>query len=130
MRSSISPRSALLLVACSTVSLVSSCSDAPAASGASSSSSGEGPDASACTYAGGPEPAIPAPPLHTPRWAFEPWISKDISSTDDTYDFVKGFHDRDIPVGAVVLDSPWETNYNTFTPNPARYHDFDKLVTD
>jgi len=44
--------------------------------------------------------------------------------------FLGGFQARDIPVGAVVLDSPWETNYNTFTPHPVRYHDFDKLVAD
>ena len=72
-----------------------------------------------------------APPArHTPRWAFEPWISKDISDTDDTYDFVGGFQQRNIPVGVVVLDSPWETHYNTFVPNPTRYHDFDKLLSD
>jgi alpha-glucosidase (family GH31 glycosyl hydrolase) len=72
-----------------------------------------------------------APPArHTPRWAFEPWISKDISDTDDTYAFVDGFVSRDIPVGVVVLDSPWETHYNTFVPNPTRYHDFDKLLAD
>lgn len=76
------------------------------------------------------EPAIPAPPLHTPRWAFSPWISKDISTTQDTYDFVDGFRSRDIPVGAVVLDSPWETQYNTFQPSPTRYPQFQKLVTD
>ena len=70
------------------------------------------------------------PPITTPRWAFEPWISKDISSTDDTYAFVGGFKTRDIPVGVVVLDSPWETHYNTFVPHPERYHDFDKLVGD
>ncbi len=73
---------------------------------------------------------IPVPAIHTPRWAFEPWISKDISDTDDTYAFVDGFQSRNIPVGVVVLDSPWETNYNTFVPNPTRYHDFSKLVTD
>ncbi|MBI5480402.1 MAG: hypothetical protein HY906_16180 [Deltaproteobacteria bacterium] len=76
-----------------------------------------------------PDP-IPTPAIHTPRWAFEPWISKDISSTDDTYAFVAGFRERDIPVGVVVLDSPWETNYHTFVPNPVRYHDFAKLVGD
>ena len=76
------------------------------------------------------ESAVPAPAAYTPRWAFEPWISKDISSTDDTYEFVDGFESRGIPVGVVVLDSPWETNYNTFKPSPTRYHDFDKLVSD
>lgn len=69
-------------------------------------------------------------PRYTPRWAFEPWISKDISNGPDTYAFVDGFRDRDIPVGVVVLDSPWETNYNTFVPNPKRYPEFPKLISD
>ena len=73
---------------------------------------------------------IPDPAPHTPRWAFEPWISKDISTTDDTYAFVGGFQERDIPVGVVVLDSPWETSYNSLVPNETRYHDFDLLVSD
>lgn len=70
------------------------------------------------------------PPIHTPRWAFRPWISKDISDGPDTYAFVDGFETRDIPVGVVVLDSPWETHYNTFVPNPNRYPDFEKMVAD
>jgi alpha-glucosidase (family GH31 glycosyl hydrolase) len=74
--------------------------------------------------------ATAAPPIHTPRWAFEPWISKDISDRDDTYAFVAGFLERDIPLGVVVLDSPWETNYNTFVPNPSRYPAFDEMVAD
>jgi alpha-glucosidase (family GH31 glycosyl hydrolase) len=67
---------------------------------------------------------------HTPRWAFEPWISKDISTRADTYDFVDGFRSRAIPVGVVVLDSPWETNYNTFVPSPTRYPDMPGLIAD
>jgi alpha-glucosidase (family GH31 glycosyl hydrolase) len=70
------------------------------------------------------------PPRHTPRWAFRPWISKDISDGPDTRAFVAGFQERDIPVGVVVLDSPWETNYNTFIPNPSRYPNFENLVDD
>lgn len=73
---------------------------------------------------------LAAPRKHTPRWAFEPWISKDISDRDDTYAFVDGFRSRGIPVGAVVLDSPWETHYNTFVPSPTRYRDFPGLVRD
>lgn len=64
----------------------------------------------------------------TPRWAFGPWISKDISTADDTREFVKGFKDRGIPVGVVVIDSPWETNYHTFIANPKRYPGFFGLV--
>src|SRR4051812_43406250 len=87
-----------------------------------------GPDASGpCAFA--PD-VIAAPPRHTPRWAFEPWISKDISTGPDPHDFVQGMKDRDIPVGVVVLDSPWETNYNSFEPNPTRYPDFTKMVSD
>lgn len=90
---------------------------------------GPGPNDGRCTF-GDPKEEIPVPPIHTPRWAFEPWISKDISTGADTYEFVKGFRDRDIPVGAVVLDSPWETSYNTFIPNPDRYPEFNKMVAD
>jgi hypothetical protein len=43
-------------------------------------------------------PADPATfPRYTPRWAFEPWISKDISNGPDTFAFVDGFRSRDIP---------------------------------
>ncbi len=76
------------------------------------------------------EAPLPARELHTPRWAFEPWISKDISDRNDTYAFVDGFRQRGIPVGVVILDSPWETNYNTFVPNPSRYGDFPGLSRD
>jgi alpha-glucosidase (family GH31 glycosyl hydrolase) len=81
-----------------------------------------------CAQSGVADPA--ASPRHTPRWAFEPWISKDISTGPDTYDFVGGFQSRDIPVGVVVLDSPWETNYTTFVPNEARYPRFSQIVAD
>ncbi|MEO7094154.1 MAG: TIM-barrel domain-containing protein, partial [Polyangiales bacterium] len=87
-------------------------------------------DTDPCTFTGAAEPDLEVPKLHTPRWAFLPWISKDISTRDDTYAFVKGFEDRDIPVGVVVLDSPWESNYNTFVPSPTRYPEFGKMVSD
>src|SRR5690606_32933023 len=74
------------------------------------------------------EAPLPEPPRHTPRWAFEPWISKDISDREDTFAFVEGFRERDIPVGVVVLDSPWDSQYTTFRPSEARYGDFESLV--
>jgi alpha-glucosidase (family GH31 glycosyl hydrolase) len=75
---------------------------------------------------------IPDPPIHTPRWAFEPWLSKDYSSSDDTRAFVKESLARGIPVGVAVLDSPWETNYNTFVPDETagRYANFDAMVSE
>jgi len=37
--------------------------------------------------------------------------------------------DRDIPVGAVIIDSPWETRYNTFEFDSNRYPDAEQLIT-
>ncbi len=88
-----------------------------------------GPDARACGFRTAADEVTP-PPVYTPRWAFRPWISKDISDAADTRAFVEGFASRDIPVGAVVLDSPWETHYNTFVPSPTRYPGFEQLVGD
>ena len=88
--------------------------------------SGEG--GAACTHTEAPVTPLTKP--FTPRWAFEPWISKDISNRDDTYAFVDGFKSRNIPVGAVVLDSPWETHYNTFIPNESRYRDMPGMIKD
>lgn len=116
-----------LLTACDDQDTVATGSGGSGATGGSGGTGGAG--GSTCTPPKSAE-AVPVPAIHTPRWAFEPWISKDISDGPDTYDFVQGFLDRDIPVGAVVLDSPWETNYNTFVPNPSRYPDFEKLVSD
>lgn len=84
----------------------------------------------ACTYDPGEIVEPPEPSRSTPRWAFEPWISKDISDRDDTYAFVNGFIERDIPVGVIVIDSPWDTQYTTFQPNPSRYPDFAEMVAD
>lgn len=87
---------------------------------------------SSCTGEEAPpdDSLIETPPIHTPRWAFEPWISKDISDGPDTYDFVDGFLSRDIPVGVVVIDSPWDVNYTNFRPHPSRYPDFNRMVSD
>lgn len=122
-------RSARLLGLASLALAFASCSDDPVAP--TPVPDAGPPDAGpVCPFTKGEDGVLESPPVHTPRWAFEPWISKDISTGADTYEFVKGFRDRDIPVGAVVLDSPWETNYNTFIPNPSRYPGFEKLVAD
>ena len=72
----------------------------------------------------------PEPPRFTPRWAFMPWISKDISTGQDSRDFIDGFIARDIPVGVLVIDSPWENSYNSYIPNEARYPKFAQMVAD
>lgn len=96
---------------------------------AASTSTGAGGDP-ACVVEHLPEDDAAPPPVFTPRWALRPWISKDISDGPDTYAFVEGFQERDIPVAVVVLDSPWETSYNTFEPSPTRYPEFGQMVAD
>jgi len=70
------------------------------------------------------------PPV-PPRWVFEPWVWEDEENTQQaTWDLVQGYLQRDIPVGAVIIDSPWQTNYNTFEFDRDRYPDPKKLVSD
>ncbi|MBA2449307.1 MAG: hypothetical protein H0V51_14905, partial [Chloroflexi bacterium] len=65
-----------------------------------------------------PPPAAPRPPL-TPRWAYEPWVWEDEENTAQAVrDLVAGYRQRDVPVGAVIVDSPWQTNYSTFEFGP------------
>jgi len=65
-----------------------------------------------------PGPERPRPPL-TPRWAYEPWVWEDEeNNADATVSLVDGYIQRDIPVGVVIVDSPWETHYNTFEMAP------------
>jgi alpha-glucosidase (family GH31 glycosyl hydrolase) len=69
------------------------------------------------------------PPL-TPRWAYEPWVWEDEDNNAQAVrDLVAGYKQRDIPVGAVIIDSPWQTNYNTFQFNDD-YPDPAGLVTE
>jgi alpha-glucosidase (family GH31 glycosyl hydrolase) len=43
--------------------------------------------------------------------------------TASVLDLVDGYRKHGIPIGAVILDSPWSTNYNTFRFDPRRYAD-------
>ncbi|MBX3270314.1 MAG: hypothetical protein KF729_08630 [Sandaracinaceae bacterium] len=96
--------------------------------GAPDTSTAEDAGREACDFDPGPAEEIPEPAPRTARWAFEPWISKDISDRADSFVFVDGFIERDIPVGVLVIDSPWDAQYTTFVPNPSRYPDFGSMV--
>ncbi len=70
------------------------------------------------------EPALAsdqAPPV-APRWAFEPWVWEDNGNTQASSEkLVAGYLERDIPVGAIIIDSPWSTSYGDFEWNTAQY---------
>jgi len=64
-----------------------------------------------------------APPL-TPAWALEPWLWEDDHNQAGYVDsLLAGYAAHDIPVRTILLDSPWSTRYNDFTPDSLRYPD-------
>jgi alpha-glucosidase (family GH31 glycosyl hydrolase) len=74
-------------------------------------------------------PQRPRPPL-TPRWAYEPWVWEDEeNNAAAAIALIDGYRSRDIPVGVIIIDSPWQTNYNTFEMDPS-YGDPHKLMAD
>ena len=69
------------------------------------------------------------PPV-LPEWGYGFWKSRDVyGHQDEVEDDVYGCQRNDIPLDAVVLDSPWETQYNTWEPNPHQFIDFDEMVS-
>lgn len=56
-----------------------------------------------------------------PDWVFDPWVWEDESTQESALALVNGYLSRGIPVGAVIIDSPWETEYNSFEFDTTRY---------
>ena len=49
------------------------------------------------------------PPPICPRWAFEPWVWEDYENADNSLlRLVNQYEEHEIPVGAVIIDCPWE----------------------
>ncbi len=63
-----------------------------------------------------------------PSWIFTHWVWEDESTQESALQLVKEYLDRDIPAGAVIIDSPWETHYNTFVFDPDLYPDPSAMV--
>jgi alpha-glucosidase (family GH31 glycosyl hydrolase) len=63
-----------------------------------------------------------------PKWVFEHWVWYDESTQDEAIQLVNDYMANDIPVGAVVIDSPWATGYNTFEFDPALYPDPEGMI--
>jgi alpha-glucosidase (family GH31 glycosyl hydrolase) len=65
-----------------------------------------------------------------PSWVFKHWVWEDESTEQSAKQIVDDYLARDIPVGAIIIDSPWETGYNTFEfdnslfPNPQAMIDY------
>ena len=63
-------------------------------------------------------------PALLPEWGYGFWKSRDVyEHQDDALDDFQGFAAHDIPLDAIVIDSPWETQYNTWRFNPHQFPD-------
>lgn len=63
-------------------------------------------------------------PALLPEWGYGFWKSRDVHQhQDDVLDDFDGFRRNGIPLDAIVIDSPWATQYNTWEFNPHQFPD-------
>ncbi len=63
-------------------------------------------------------------PALLPEWGYGFWKSRDVHEhQDDVLDDFLGFRRHHIALDAVVIDSPWATQYNTWQFNPHQFPD-------
>ena len=63
-------------------------------------------------------------PAVLPAWGYGFWKSRDVHEhQDDVLDDFLGFRRHHIPLDAIVIDSPWATQYNTWEFNPHQFPD-------
>ena len=68
-------------------------------------------------------------PAVLPEWGYGFWKSRDVyEHQDDVLDDYEGFRRHRIPLDAIVLDSPWATQYNTWEFNPYQFPDAPGLI--
>jgi alpha-glucosidase (family GH31 glycosyl hydrolase) len=63
-------------------------------------------------------------PALLPEWGYGHWKSRDIYEhqrvVEEDFD---GYRAHGLPLDAIVIDSPWESQYNTWTFNPHQFPD-------
>jgi len=69
-------------------------------------------------------------PQLLPEWGYGFWKSRDVyEHQDDVIEDFDGFRRRGIPLDAIVIDSPWETQYNTWKFNPHQFPDARGMIS-
>ena len=63
-----------------------------------------------------------------PDFVFKHWVWEDESTQHSALQLVDDYKAHNIPVGAIIIDSPWETGYNTFDWDTALYPDAQAMV--
>ena len=68
-------------------------------------------------------------PQVVPEWGYGFWKSRDVHEhQDDVLDDFNGFRRHGIALDAIVIDSPWATQYNTWEFNPYQFPDAPGMV--
>jgi alpha-D-xyloside xylohydrolase len=88
-------------------------------------------------YAGTPTQIVSAhtarsgrPGWTPPQWMWQPMVWNDNSpDTASVLDLVNGMQSRNIPLGAVWLDNPWDAGYGSFNFDTSRFPDPDGLIS-
>jgi len=63
-------------------------------------------------------------PMLLPEWGYGHWKSRDVyEHQHDVEDDFDGYERHGIALDAIVIDSPWETQYNTWVFNPHQFPD-------
>ena len=63
-----------------------------------------------------------------PEWVFHHWVWEDESTQESAIALVDDYLAHGIPVGAIIIDSPWETGYNTFDWDTTLYPDPQAMI--
>jgi alpha-glucosidase (family GH31 glycosyl hydrolase) len=73
--------------------------------------------------------AAAALPALLPEWAYGHWKSRDVYEHQrDVEDDFEGYLRHGLPLDAIVIDSPWETQYNTWEFNPHQFPEPRELI--
>ncbi|MFO0674772.1 MAG: glycoside hydrolase family 31 protein [Polyangiaceae bacterium] len=111
-------------------------SDASSNAAADASASGDGgsgaptPSDASAPLADASADVKTTPPTPWPEWAFSHWIWEGESTQQSAIDILDGYAAHGIPVGAIMIDSPWETGYNTLEWDKGLFPDPKKLIDD
>ncbi|MEW5947081.1 MAG: TIM-barrel domain-containing protein [bacterium] len=69
-----------------------------------------------------------SPPV-SPHWVFDHLVWEDDENTERAlWNLIDGYTSRGIPVGAVIIDSPWSVEYNDFVFNRSLYPDPEGMI--
>jgi alpha-glucosidase (family GH31 glycosyl hydrolase) len=68
-------------------------------------------------------------PMVLPEWGYGYWKSRDVhEDREAVFDDLDGFRRCGIPLDAIVLDSPWATQYNSWEFNPHQFPEAEAMV--